>query len=322
MIPRRQMLVAAATSVALASSPVARAQLGARLPRVVLFTFTPAFKDSFVAGLREFGWVAGENVIVDWHRDPTPREREREIEAEVSRKPDVLVLANPLTIATGIRKTTTLPIVGIDLESDPVAVGFVISLARPGGNVTGIWLDLPEMAGKLVQLLREAMPHLSMAGVLWDEGVGRSQLQAAQEAGRVVGLNFALVSVSREDDIDRALERLVRDGVRAVIMLSAPALNRGRARLARLAMKHRLPSIGPLPLFAEAGGLIGYGPSLPDMYRLAARPVDRVLRGTRPADLPIERPAKFELVVNARTAKALGFEIPRSLLVQANRVIE
>src|SRR5262249_5127763 len=146
--------------VVLGNPRASRAQPGGRLPRVVLFTFTQDLKDSFVAGLRELGWVEGENVVVDWRRDPTPRERERHLEAEVTRKPDVLVLANPLTITAGIRSTTTVPIVGIDLESDPVAARFVVSLARPGRNVTGIWLDLPELAGKLIEFLREAMPQL------------------------------------------------------------------------------------------------------------------------------------------------------------------
>ena len=322
MLSRRQILMSAAVSAALGGPRAARAQPGPRLPRVVLFTFTAAFKESFVAGLRESGWVEGRNVVVEWHRDPSPREREREIEAEVPRKPDVLVLANPLTIAAGMRKTATVPIVGIDAESDPVAAGFVASLARPGGNVTGIWLDLPELAGKLVQLLREAMPQLTKAGILWDDRVGRPQLRTAQEAARTLGLNVTASSVGSETDIDGAVERLARDGARGMVVLSAPALNRGRARIAQLAIKHRLPSIGLLPVFAEAGGLIAYGPSLSDMYRLAARLVDRILRGARPAELPVERPATFELVVNTRTATAMGFVIPQSLLAHANRLVE
>jgi len=251
VISRRCLLVALTTNVMLGTPRASRAQSGGRLPRVVLFTFTPELKDSFVAGLREFGWVEGQNVIVDWRRTPTPRERERELETEVARKPDVLVLANPVTIAAGIRKTTTVPIVGIDLESDPVAARFVVSLARPGGNVTGIWLDLPELAGKLVQLLREAMPRLPTAGVLWDDRVGRPQLQTAQEAGRAVGLNLAAISVANEIDVDRAIERIARDGARASRAVCAGAQPKPRAH--RPARDKAPSSLGG-PIAALRGG--------------------------------------------------------------------
>lgn len=303
----------------LAAPRVARAQQADKVWRVGLAVTAPALRDAFVGGLQELGYQEGRNLSIDWRGGPaadTP-----DIEDLVRLKPDCLVLPGRVRAERARKLTTTIPIIAIDLESDPVASGFVASLARPGGNVTGIFLDLPELAGKEIQLLREAVPALTRLAVLWDERLGDSQLRAAQVAAKAVGVSLLPVAIRAEAELPGALERAVRSRPQALLVLTGPVFYVNRATIVAGVQRHRLPSASVFPELAEAGGLLGYGPSLPDLFRQAARYVDRVLKGASPADLPIERPTRFQLVINVKTAKALGLTIPPSLLGRADKVI-
>lgn len=289
-------------------------------PKVGLVTTVPATRDAFVGGLADLGYQDGRNVAVDWRR--APEDGAGDIEALVRQVPACLVLPGPFRLARGRSLTSTIPIVAIDLESDPVASRFVASLARPGGNVTGIFLDLPELAGKQIQLLREAVPRLTRLAVLWDERVSGPQLRAAEAAAQAGGITLIPVPIRSAADLDDVVDRAVKARPQALLVLTSPDVFAARVRIAQEAQRHRLPAASIFPSFADAGGLVGYGPDLLEMYRQAAKYVDRILKGTRPADLPIERPSKFQLVVNLKTARALGLTIPASLLARADKVVE
>jgi putative ABC transport system substrate-binding protein len=289
-------------------------------PRVGLVTTSPATRDAFVRGLQELGYQDGRNIMVDWRR--APEDGGADIEALVRQAPACLVLPGPFRLARGLALTTTIPIVALDLESDPVASRFVASLPRPGGNVTGIFLDLPELAGKHIQLLREAVPRLRRLAVLWDERVSGPQLRAAEAAAQAAGIALTPVPIRAAADLNDAVDRAMKARPQALLVLTSPDVFAARARIAESAHRHRLPAASIFPAFADAGGLLGYGPDLLEMYRQAAKYVDRVLQGARPSDLPIERPSKFQFVVNLKTARALGLTIPASLLARADKVIE
>jgi putative ABC transport system substrate-binding protein len=211
--------------------------------------------------------------------------------------------------------------VGVDLETDPVDAGWVKSLARPGGNVTGFFLDMPELGGKLLQFLGEAIPRIQRVAVLWDVQLASTQFKATESAAqaRRIGLqSFAF----REPQFAAAFEAARQQKAEALVLLSSPSVFLHLKRLGDLALQYRLPAISVFPQFANAGGLMGYGPDLTDLFRRAANYVDRILKGTSPADLPIQRPTVFKLAVNVKTAKALGLTIPPSLLLRADQVIE
>jgi putative ABC transport system substrate-binding protein len=212
--------------------------------------------------------------------------------------------------------------VGLDLESDPVASGFVASLARPGGNLTGVFLDLPEISGKQLQLLRETVPGLARVGVVWEPEVGEPQLRATEEAARVAGVTLNVLGIRRAAEVTAALDRAAGGRAQAIVVLTSPLISNNLRQIAQLALKYRLPTTSPFTSFPSAGALMAYGPSQPEMYRLAATYVDRILRGARAGELPIERPSRFDLVINLKTAKALGLTIPPSLLQRADQVIE
>jgi putative tryptophan/tyrosine transport system substrate-binding protein len=215
-----------------------------------------------------------------------------------------------------------VPIVAIDLETDPVANGFVASLAHPGGNVTGFFLDLPEMSGKLLQLLKDAVPGATRFGVLWDAAITRAQFEATETAARAAGIAIQSAPVRSAGDLAGALERVVRDGARALVVLSAPLTRLYQARIDEIALRHRLPSVTVFALLPAGAGFMSYGPDLDAMFRRSGTYVQRILRGARVGDLPVERPSKFELGVNLRTARALGITIPQTLLLRADQVIE
>ena len=195
-------------------------------------------------------------------------------------------------------------------------------MARPGGNITGLFLDIPELSGKLIQILTEAVPRLQRAAVLWDATVAASQLKATEGAARAVSLKLQSLPFRQAEDFAASFEAARNQRAQALVILSAPSVFLNLKRLADLALQYRLPAICVFPQFADAGGLMGYGPNLTDLFRQAAGYVDRILKGASPADLPIQRPAVFELVVNMKTVKALGLTIPPSVLQRADQVIE
>jgi putative ABC transport system substrate-binding protein len=206
--------------------------------------------------------------------------------------------------------------------SDPVQHGFVASLARPGGNVTGLSIVSTDLTGKRLEILREIVPKVSRVAVLWTPGSAEAQFGAAEVAARVLGLELLSLEASRDADLERAFEAAARGRAGALLVLSSPTFFGLRARITELAQKRRLPGMYWLPSFAHAGGLVVYGPSDTEYYRRAANYVDRILKGAKPADLPVEQPTKFELVINLKTAKTLGLTIPQSLLLRADEVIQ
>jgi len=240
----------------------------------------------------------------------------------VTRKCDVIVAAAPYAIKVALAATSTIPIVGIDLESDPVASGWVRSLNRPGGNLTGLFLDLPELGGKQIQLFKEAVPRLSRVAVLWDSTIGGVQFRATEAAGRGAGLVVQSLAIQRPRDFQDVFDRAARETAQGVIVLSSPLINEQRSHIAALALKRRLPTISLFTSFPDSGTLMAYGPNLQELYKRAPSYVDKILKGARPGELPIERPTRFEFVINLKTAKALGLTIPHSLVLRADRVIE
>jgi putative tryptophan/tyrosine transport system substrate-binding protein len=218
--------------------------------------------------------------------------------------------------------TNTIPIVAVDLETDPVVAHFVQSLPRPGGNVTGMFLDLADLSGKHMELLKELVPRLSRLAVVGDPEINVSQFRATEVAGRVLSVKVQTLEIRRSDDFAEAVRVAARDNVGALLVLSSPLTLAHRQQIADLAMKHRLPAMFMYRSHVDAGGLLSYGPNLPRMFHRCGAYVARILAGSKPAEMPVERPAVFELVINLKTAKALGLTIPPSLLQRADQVIE
>ncbi len=274
-----------------------------------------AFRD----GLRELGYVEGKN----WGEGKL--ERLPALAAElVQSKVDVIVAAASPSVIAAHEATRTIPIV-MPVSSDPVGDGLVASLAHPGGNITGLSLMAPELGEKRIQLLKEMFPKVSHAmAVLWNpDYVGmRARFEQARVAVPAVGLTVRSVEVRDARELDVAFEAIIREHPEALLLLVDPLTLSQRSRIVEFAAEQRIPAIYEISDFVDVGGLISYGPSISDQYRRAATYVDKILRGAKPADLPIEQPTKFELVINMRAAKALGIKFPDSILLRADKVVE
>ena len=234
----------------------------------------------------------------------------------------VIAAVSPSAVHAAYRATTTIPIVAVDLESDPVANGWAASLGRPGGNVTGIFLDLPELSAKCLQMLRETVPKLAKLGVLWDPATGSVPLQALEKVTGSLSLEMAVQEVRRAGDFEGAFRAIGPAEGTGVLMLPSPLFTSNLQLLADLSLAHRFPSITLFPEFARTGGLLAYGPDLPRLFRQAGALTRKILEGANPAEQPIERPARFQLVVNLKTAEALGVTVATSVLLLADEVIE
>jgi putative ABC transport system substrate-binding protein len=245
------------------------------------------------------------------------------IAAELVRlKVDVIVTTTDVAIAAIKRQTQTIPIV-MASSTDPVGTGFVASLARPGGNVTGLSSVSPELSAKRLELLREALPGLSRVAIMWNPDVRGAVLdyKETDTAARSLHLQLQSVEVSRADDFDRAFSALTTGRAEALVVVGSALVFTNRSQIASLALKNRLPTMSGISQYADAGGLISYGPNLADLWRRAATYVDKILKGAKPGELPVEQPTKFELIINLKTAKALGLTLPPSLLQRADEVI-
>jgi len=234
----------------------------------------------------------------------------------------VIYARGPASVAAAVQATRTIPIVAIDLESDPIAKGFAKSLARPGGNVTGIFLDLPELSAKQLQLIREIVPKLSRVALLGDPQDNAAQLRATERAAKTFGVEVQTFEGRTAAELDAGLEGASRIRAGAVLIFSSPIVFAHSTRIAAIARDKRLPTVSLFTEFAEAGGLLTYGPSIREAQRRCGVYVGKILSGAKPRELPIERPEKFELVINLKTAKALGLTIPPSLLLRADQVID
>jgi putative ABC transport system substrate-binding protein len=305
----------------------AHAQQPGKVPRIGYLSLRSGFgvnDEAFRQGLRELGYTEGQNIVVEWRFVDGKSERYRNFADELVRlKVDAIVTASgddPIIAAMNVTKT--IPII-ITTGSDPVARGFVASLAHPGGNVTGLSYMLHELSGKRLELLKEAVPKLLRVAVLGDRDQQNYnvQMKELEEAAQVLGLQLQPVQLRVADDLENAFSAMARDRAGALFVMVNPAIGFFRGKVVEFAAKGRLPGIYATPDWVDAGGLMSYAPAYADQYRRAAVYVDKILKGTKPGDLPIERPRKFELVINLKAAKEIGLTIPPNVLARADRVI-
>jgi putative tryptophan/tyrosine transport system substrate-binding protein len=274
-------------------------------------------------GLRALGYIEGQNIILEFRWAEGKVEALPRLAADLVRlNVDILYATGPQAMGAAMGASRTVPIIGDNLEDDPVESGLAASLARPGGNVTGLFLNLPDLTGKWLQLIKEVVPATRQVAVLWDATTSPLQLRAVQKAAQSATVALRVVEVRRPTEYTDVLKAMMKDRPHALVQLSSPLIRHASPLVAEFTLKNRLPAISMFRLFAEAGGLMSYGPDLPAFFGRSASYVDKVLKGAKPADLPIEQPTKFELVINLKTAKALGLTIPPSVLVRADQVIE
>ena len=322
---RRRQFIALLGGTAASWSFAADAQQQAgKQPRIGIISVEPGeLTEAFSQGLREDGYVDGQNIILDTRYYHGSLERIDEFARElVALKCSVIVAGSPYAIRAVLKETNTIPTVGIDLESDPVANGWVKSLARPGSNLTGLFLDIPELGGKQIEFLRNVVPTLTRLAALWDPTIGTLQFNAIETAARSSGVTLESFPIRTAEEINDAVERAAQRRVDGMIVLTSPLIFNQRSQIADLALKARLPTINGFNLYPKVGGLMAYGPNFPSIFKRAASYVDRILSGVNPGELPIERPTKFELVINLKTAKALGLQVPWQLQQLADEVIE
>jgi putative ABC transport system substrate-binding protein len=325
---RRREFLTLLGGAAVAWPLAARAQQPGKLPTIGLLGIsTPAaqrpWTTAFVQRLHELGWVEGRTVTIEYRWAEGRPERFAEIAAEFVRlKVDVIVTQATAPVLAAKQATSVIPIVFAS-AGDPVGTGLVASLARPGGNVTGSSLQNTDLAGKRLELLREVIPGFRRLGVMVNVNSPAAMLEMGEskEAARTLGLEVVPVEIRQSEDIAPALEAL-KGRADALYVCTDPLVATNRIRINSLALGARLPTMHGFRDYVEAGGLMSYGPNIPDLFRRAAELVDKILRGAKPADIPVEQPTKFDLVINLITAKALGLTIPPMLLARADEVIE
>ena len=305
---------------------VAHARNTAGIARIGYLVLAPtSLDDAFLEGLHDLGWIEGQNISIERRNCAGDVERLKGFAAELALlKVDIIVAVATAGVQAAKNATSSIPIVFAAL-GDPVGQGFVASLARPGGNFTGTSFDAsPEITAKQLQLIVETVPKASRLAVLWNptSPVIRTYFQFAQNAAAALRLSLQSVEAKDAKDFEPAFDAMVREHADALIVLSDAFMTFHRATLAEHTAKHRIPALYGHNLYPEAGGLMSYGPSVPDLVRGAAAYVDKILKGATPADLPVAQPVKFALIINLKTAKALGLEIPPTLLARADQVIE
>jgi ABC-type uncharacterized transport system substrate-binding protein len=307
------------------------AQQAAKVAQIGYLTLnlaaSPHMPEAFRQGLRDLGYIEGRNVVIEIRSAEGKLERLPALAAElVALRVDVILAAGTPHALAAKQATRTIPIV-FAAGTDPVMDGLVTSLARPGGNVTGLSSLGSELVAKRLELLKQAVPGVSRVAVLWHPGAlgertEKDMLKEAEVAARALGVRLQFVEARGPADFDRAFSDMTRARVDALTLLTSTMFLSERRRLVALAAKHRLPAVYPWRDVVDAGGLMSYGPDLADLFRRAATYVDKILKGAKPGDLPVEQPTKFELVINLKTAKALGLTIPQSLLQRADEVIQ
>jgi putative tryptophan/tyrosine transport system substrate-binding protein len=325
--------LAAILAVSIILSPVAaEAQQGAKIARIGYLrrdndnpTASSNPRDAFLQRLRDLGYVEGRNLVIEYRSAEGKLERLPALAAElVALQVDVIVAPSTAAALAAKQVTGTLPIISVSIS--PTS-GLVTSLARPGGNVTGLAFFSPEPVGKCLEQLTQAVPAASRVAALWQPGgqgerTERDMLREAEVAARALGVRLQFVEARGPEDLARAFSEITRGRASALTMLPSNMFFNERRRLVDLAAKNRLPAVYPWREFVDAGGLMSYGLNVADLFRRAATYADKILKGTKPADLPVEQPTKFELVINLKTAKALGLTIPQSVLGRADQVIE
>jgi putative tryptophan/tyrosine transport system substrate-binding protein len=275
---------------------------------------------AFRRGMAELGYVEGDNFATDYRFNPASLSQAAT--DLVRRNVNAIFAAAPAAVAAVSKATTSIPVVGIDLESDPVAKGYVTSLARPGGNITGMFLDIPELSGKQLVLLKEIVPRLSRIAIFGVPDLNALQFVATETAARAVGVETEILEVRVPNDLRGAMDAARARHVEAGILLSSPLVFTSSTLIGELALAKRLPLISLFGEFAKNGGLIAYGPNVSEMFRRCGEYVGKVLHGAKPSELPIQRPERFDLVINLKSAKALGLEVPAQLQQLADEIIE
>ena len=316
-------------TVSLTTAPPAEAQQPARIPRIgFLITSSPSAiaprLDAFRQSLRELGYVEGKSIVIERRHAEGKSDHLPALAAELVRlKVDVIVTSGPTATRPAKEATSTIPIV-MTFDDDPVGSGFVASLARPGGNVTGLSTLSPEISGKQLELLKEIVPRLARVAVIGTstrEGTAQS-LKELQPAADAFGVKVQYLDIQDPKDIESMFRAASKGRADAILVLQSPVFNSHRAQIADLALKSRLPATYPRREFVEDGGLMSYGVSIFDLDRRAAIYVDKILKGAKPAELPVEQPTKFEFVINLKAAKQIGLMIPPNVLARADKVIK
>jgi ABC-type uncharacterized transport system substrate-binding protein len=312
----------------LTTASVAEAQQIKKIPRIGYLTTGPGetqYQQSFRQGLRELGYVEGKNIIIEYRYAEGRLERTPELAEELVRLKVDLVLAGNATSARAAKKATaTIPIV-VANAGDPIGSGLVASLARPDGNVTGLTNSSPELLGKRLELLKEVVPKVSRFGFLndADSRASRQMFTDMQTAAESLGVNIQLIEVKASNpDLEAAFKVLVKKGIGALLTAPGPRIGLHRTRILELLEHNRIAAMHPAPDWSSGGGLMSYGANVFELYRHSAVYVDKILKGAKPADLPVEQPRKFEFVINLKTAKALNLTIAQSVLYRADRVIK
>jgi putative ABC transport system substrate-binding protein len=324
---RRREFIIFLSGAAVAWPLPAHVQHAARLPTIGFLGASTSsgwsrYVASFTQRLRQLGWIEGRNVRIEFRWAEGRGERFAEIAAEFVRSNVDIIVTGGGAVPAAKEATSIIPIV-FALAIDPVGIGLVASLARPGGNVTGLSQQSTDLAGKRLELLRELVPGIRRLAIIGNAGYPAAQAEMAEVQGTAskLALDAAISEVRRAEDIAPAVEGL-KGHAQALYVVADPLMGSNRTHISSLAVAARLPTMHGIREYAEAGGLISYGPSIPDLFRRAAEYVDKILRGAKPADLPVEQPTTFELVVNLKTAKALGLTVLPALLARADEVIE
>ena len=322
---RRDTVLALA---ALGAAPrAAYAQQARKIPVIGFldprFAGTSPSYDILRTGLRASGYIEGESIRIEarWG-EGKPEALPGFAQELVLQKVNIIVAVSPAAVKAAKAATRDLPIVAVDLETDPVASGLVTSLRKPGGNMTGLFLNHAELAGKWLQLVREVVPGARRVAVLWDANTGPYQLAAITAAAKTMGVSLQVLEIRDAAGIQGALNAGLKDRPEALVQLGSPLINAAGKTIADFLATQRLPGISPFRIFADSGGLLSYGPNLKVMYRALATYVSKILKGAKAGDLPIEQPTHFEFVVNLQTARALGIKLPQTVLVRADEVIE
>jgi len=314
-------------TVLLSTAHPTEAQQSGKIPRIAFLMASSPGTDSrvegFRQGLRELGYIEGKNIAIEWRYAEGKEDRVPKLAAELVQQNVEIIVTDGTNVTRAAKNATkTIPIV-MASDADPVGNGFIASLARPGGNVTGLVNLLAGLSGKRLELVKEAIPGISRVGVIWnpENPSSVSGFKETQEAAQALAMQLQSLEVRGPDEFEGAVRAATKRQARALSVVSDSLMFNNRIRLLELAAKHRLPTMHTQSLWVEAGALMSYGTYFPDLYRRAATYVDKILKGTKPEDLPVEQPMKFEFVINLKTAKQIGLTIPQSVLYRANRVI-
>jgi putative ABC transport system substrate-binding protein len=325
---KAKILVYALPALILTTIHLAEAQQAKKVPRIgLLLTSSQSFNlpriDAFRQGLHTLGYTEGKNIVIEYRYAEGKLDRLPELATELMRlRVDVIVTATVPGVLAAKNASSTIPIVS--MTADPVAAGLVESLARPGGNVTGLTNLAPDLSGKRLELLKEAVPGAIRVAFLWNRlsSAANLVLKTTQETANALGLQFQSLEVQNSENFDSAFQAVIRNRAQAFLTSPDPIITSQQPRILQFAANNRLPAIYPYSEFVDAGGLMSYNPSYEDLYRRAAIYVDKILKGRKPADLPVEQPMKFEFIVNLKAAKQIGLTIPPNVLARGDRVIQ